>query len=119
MKNAWKLVFFFEILMKFCRNFTNMLRMSRIFNFLKKKDQIFRKIRENFGNVQIIQKIIQNYSGVSLAEVRASSPALEVSAWLTHRLVFKDRTEDVSLAFCSVLGQAMAAWLGTRLNNFE
>ena len=47
-----------------------MLRMSRIFNFLKKKDQIFRKIRENFGNVQIIQKIIQNiiqnYSVVSL-----------------------------------------------------
>ncbi len=40
--------------------------MSRIFNFLKKKDQIFRKIRENFGNVQIIQKIIQNYSVVSL-----------------------------------------------------
>ena len=43
-----------------------MLRMSRIFNFLKKKDPIFRKIRENFGNVQIIQKIIQNYSVVSL-----------------------------------------------------
>ena len=67
MKNTWKLVFFFEILKKFCRNFTNMLRMSRIFNFLKKKDQIFRKIRENFGNhvqiiQKIIQKIIQNYS---------------------------------------------------------
>ena len=45
-----------------------MLRMSRIFNFLKKKDQIFRKIRENFGNVQIIQKIIQHYSVVSLGE---------------------------------------------------
>jgi hypothetical protein len=40
--------------------------MLRIFNFLKKKHQIFRKIRENFGNFQIIQKIIQNYSGVSL-----------------------------------------------------
>ena len=65
-ENALKLVFFFEILMKFCRNFTNMLRMSRIFNFLKKKDQNFRKIRENFGNVQIIQKIIQHYSVVSL-----------------------------------------------------
>ena len=37
-----------------------------IFNFLEKKDQIFRKIRENFGNVEIIQKIIQNYSVVSL-----------------------------------------------------
>ena len=42
-----------------------MLRMSRIFNFLKKKDPIFRKIRENFGNLQIIQKIIQTYSVVS------------------------------------------------------
>ena len=61
-----KLRFFVKILMKFCRNFTNMLRMSRIFNFLKKKDPIFRKIRENFGNVEIIQKIIQHYSGVSL-----------------------------------------------------
>ena len=36
------------------------------FQFLEKKDQIFRKIRENFGNVQIIQKIIQDYSVVSL-----------------------------------------------------
>ena len=62
-----KVRFFVKILMKFCRKFTSMLRMSRIFNFLKKKkDQIFRKIRENFGNVQIIQKIIQNYSVVSL-----------------------------------------------------
>jgi hypothetical protein len=40
--------------------------MSRIFNFLKKKDQIFRKISENFGNVEIIQKIIQHFSVVSL-----------------------------------------------------
>jgi hypothetical protein len=40
--------------------------MSTKFNFLKKKHPIFRKIRENFGNVQIIQKIIQNYSVVSL-----------------------------------------------------
>ena len=61
-----KLRFFVKILMKFCRNFTNMLRMSRIFNFSRKKDPIFRKIRENFGNVPIIQKIIQNYSVVSL-----------------------------------------------------
>ena len=45
-----------------------MLRMSRIFNFLKKRDQNFRKIREHFGNVQIIQKIIQNYSVVSLSQ---------------------------------------------------
>ena len=36
------------------------------FQFLLKMDSIFRKIRENFGNVQIIQKIIQNYSVVSL-----------------------------------------------------
>ena len=49
-----------------------MLRMSRIFNFLKKKGQNFRKIRENFGNVQIIQKIIQNYSVVSLALLPAA-----------------------------------------------
>ena len=47
-----------------------MLRMSRIFNFLKKEDQIFGKIRENFGNVPIIQKIIQNYSVVSLGAAR-------------------------------------------------
>ena len=58
--------FFVKILMKFCRNFTNMLRMSRIFNFSKKEDPIFGKIRENFGNVPIIQKIIQKYSVVSL-----------------------------------------------------
>ena len=57
-----KLRFFVKNLMKFCRNFTNMLRMSRIFDFLKKKDPIFRKIRENFGNVEIIRKIIQHYS---------------------------------------------------------
>ena len=49
-----------------------MLRMSRIFNFLKKKDPIFRKIRENFGNVPIIQKIIQNYSVVSLAATQVA-----------------------------------------------
>ena len=48
-----------------------MLRMSRIFNFLKKKDPIFRKIRENFGNVQIIQKIIQDYSVVFLLKTQA------------------------------------------------
>ena len=63
-----KMRFFVKISMKFCRNFTNMLRMSRIFNFSKKKDPIFGKIRENFGNVPIIQKIIQNYSVVSLAQ---------------------------------------------------
>ena len=40
------------------------------FQFLEKKDQIFRKIiRENFGNVQIMQKNIQNYSVVSLGAV--------------------------------------------------
>ena len=75
MENTLKVVFFFEILMKFCRNFTNMLRMSRIFNFLKKKDPIFRKIRENFGNVEIIQKIIQNYSVVSLDITRRTNDA--------------------------------------------
>ena len=37
MKNALKLVFFFEILMKFCRNFTNIFR----------KCQHFRRIAEN------------------------------------------------------------------------
>ena len=73
-----KLRFFVKILMKFCRNFTNMLRMSRIFNFLKKKDPIFGKIRENFGNVQIIQKIIQNYSVVSLAVPRAPCPSAKL-----------------------------------------
>ena len=29
--------------MKFCRNFTNMLRLSRIFNFLKKRTKFFEK----------------------------------------------------------------------------
>ena len=67
-----KVRFVVKILMIFCRNFTNMLRMSRIFNFLEKKDPIFRKIRENFGNVPIIQKIIQNYSVVSLIPGRQS-----------------------------------------------
>jgi len=43
------------------------------FQFLEKKDPIFRKIRENFGNVEIIQKIIQHYSGVSL--IGAPDPA--------------------------------------------
>ena len=67
-----KLRFFVKILMKFCRNFTNMLRMSRIFNFLKKRTKFFEKSVKikNFGNVQIIQKIIQHYSVVSLTPVR-------------------------------------------------
>ena len=43
------------------------------FHFLEKKDPIFRKIRENFGNVPIIQKIIQNYSVVSLVVVSRCS----------------------------------------------
>ena len=77
-----KLRFFVKILMKFCRNFTNMLRMSRIFNFLKKKDQIFRKIRENFGNVQI-----QRYSVVSLGE--AHSP-LESGEGKAHAQVAQE-----------------------------
>ena len=58
----------------FCQNFDEILSEFhehapnvKNFQFLeKKKDQIFRKIRENFGNVQIIQKIIQHYSVVSL-----------------------------------------------------
>ena len=57
------------------------------FQFLEKKDQIFRKIRENSGNVQIIQKIIQFYSVVSLELLRlaAGGPAAEQAAdrdWL-------------------------------------
>ena len=51
-----------EILSEFHEHAPNV----KNFQFLEKKDQIFRKIRENFGNVQIIQKIIQNYSVVSL-----------------------------------------------------
>ena len=54
-------------------------KMSRIFNFLKKKDQIFRKIRENFGNVQIIQKIIQHYSVVSLIWKLAAQLAAQLA----------------------------------------
>ena len=70
-----------------------MLRMSRIFNFLKKKDPIFGTIRENFGNVPIIQKIIQNYSVVSLVgglaagdEERVASVARPVSCVLVNFL---------------------------------
>ena len=66
--------------------------MSRIFNFLKKKDQNFRKIRENFGNVQIIQKIIQNYSVVSL-EGRRDRVA-EFLLWLFDRLDREARGAD-------------------------
>ena len=51
-----------EILSEFHEHAPNV----KNFQFLEKKDQIFRKIRENFGNLQIIQKIIQNYSVVSL-----------------------------------------------------
>ena len=51
-----------EILSEFHEHAPNV----KNFQFLEKKDQFFRKIRENFGNVQIIQKIIQHYSGVSL-----------------------------------------------------
>ena len=62
------------------------------FQFLEKKDPIFRKIRENFGNVQIIQKIIQkiiqNYSVVSLVIARLSrmfthSVSILRSSWLS------------------------------------
>ena len=51
----------------FCQNFDEILSEFhehapnvKNFQFLEKKDPISRKIRENFGNVQIIQKIIQN-----------------------------------------------------------
>jgi hypothetical protein len=56
--------------------------MSRIFNFLKKKDPIFRKIREKFGNVEIIQKIIQNYSVVSLVGFSSPRERLQLAAGL-------------------------------------
>ena len=59
--------FFVKILMKFCRNFTNMLRMSRIFNFLKKRIQFFDfdfeksvKISEMFKLFRKLFKIIQS-----------------------------------------------------------
>ena len=95
-----KLRFFVKILMKFCRNFTNMLRMSRIFNFLKKKDPIFGKIRENFGNVPIIQKIIQNYSVVSLLlAVLLDSPLCqnaEHRAFQAWHLLFAKKMEEIN-----------------------
>ena len=58
-----------------------MLRMSRIFNFLKKKDPIFGKIRENVGNVPIIQKIIQHYSVVSLRIIHVQRGPAVASAF--------------------------------------
>ena len=51
-----------EILSEFHEHAPNV----KNFQFLEKKGSNFSKIRENFGNVQIIQKIIQHYSGVSL-----------------------------------------------------
>ena len=61
-----KLNYFDEILSEFHEHAPNV----KNFQFLEKKDPIFRKIRENFGNVPIIQKIIQNYSVVSLTEMQ-------------------------------------------------
>ena len=58
-----KLRFFVKILMKFCRNFTNMLRMSRIFNFLKKRTKFLEKsvkISEMFKLFRKLFKIIQS-----------------------------------------------------------
>ena len=75
MKNALKLVFFFEILMKFCRNFTNIFR----------KCQNLRRIAENSENfAKILSKsriwwdysiVRMNYSVVSLATSSATSCA--------------------------------------------
>ena len=53
---------FNEILSEYHEHAPNVKR----FQFLEKKHQFFRKILENSGNVQIIQKIIQFYSVVSL-----------------------------------------------------
>ena len=91
------------------------------FQFLEKKDQHFRKIREYFANVQIIQKIIQNYSVVSLevvlldpdmilvAPLRIPSPrTLAMSANVTWRVgelfsnfcSFKQNFEKSLTNFC-------------------
>lgn len=67
--------------------------MSRIFNFLKKKDPIFGKIRENFGNVQIIQKIIQNYSVVSLVRRSERGGAEWSGAWADASPTWKKHPE--------------------------
>ena len=69
------------------------------FQFLEKKDPIFRKIRENFGNVQIIQKIIQNYSVVSLDAACSEVPAMA-------ELVRRDqRGQDLVRVFRSFEGR--------------
>jgi len=70
MKNAWKLVFFFEILMKFCRNFTNIFRkcqnLRRIAENSEKIAKIWSKSR-NRWDYSIVQ---MNYSVVSLVPIR-------------------------------------------------
>ena len=59
-----KVRFFGKFLMKFCRNFTNMLRINvKNFQFLEKKDPIFRKsvkISEMFQLFRKLFKIIQS-----------------------------------------------------------
>ena len=66
-----------DFLSKFWWNFVGISRTSsecQEFSISwKKKGSNFRKIREKFGNVQIIQKIIQNYSVVSLGTTGCSA----------------------------------------------
>ena len=57
MKNALKLVFFFEILMKFCRNFTNIFRNVKICGELQNILKKLRKFGQNPETDEIIQSL--------------------------------------------------------------
>ena len=67
MKNALKLVFFFEILMKFCRNFTNIFRKCQNLRIIAENSEKIAKIWSKSRNRWDYSIVEMNYSVVSLA----------------------------------------------------
>ena len=89
-----KVRFFVKFLMKFCRNFTNMLRMSRIFNFLKKKGPNFSKnpwkfrkcsnYSENYS--KLFSRVPRKHpSFLSASTISPSLPA-EGNCWVVYNI---------------------------------
>ena len=70
MKNAWKLVFFFEILMKFCRNFTNIFRKCQNLRRIAENSEKIAKIWSKSRNRWDYSIVEMNYSVVSLIDSR-------------------------------------------------
>ena len=97
MKNALKLVFFFEILMKFCRNFTNIFRKCQNLRIIAENSEKIAKIWSKSRNRWDYSIVEMNYSVVSLVAIgisvslcsrqkgRCQEPAADGRRHLRHR----------------------------------